>query len=301
VVSWNTRELLAHSLESLRSDAEAGRAEVWVVDNGSSDGSPALVRDEFAWARLLEPGENLGFGRAVNRVAAATATPWIAAANADVALRPGALDALLSAGGARLILPDGSTQPSVQPFPTLGNALLSHARLARVFPPAARRLRLPGHWDPDRSAAADWVTGAFMLLRRAAWEEIGGFDEQQWMYAEDLDLCWRARRAGWTVRYVAGGLARHEHGAAAGQAFGADVDRRWLTATYAWVARRRGLAVAWLLAVVNMLEATARWSISAVLSRRRPARWQARRDEARVQIGLHAQGLRGAGALARAR
>ena len=84
VVSWNTRDLLRACLESLHADADAGRAEVWVVDNASADGSAALVRSAFPWVRLLALDENLGFGRAVNRVAARTATAWVAPANADV-------------------------------------------------------------------------------------------------------------------------------------------------------------------------------------------------------------------------
>jgi N-acetylglucosaminyl-diphospho-decaprenol L-rhamnosyltransferase len=83
VVSWNTRELLAGCLRSLAPEADAGRAEVWVVDNASSDGSPELVRDEFPWAQLVASDENLGFGRAVNAVAERTESDWIAPANAD--------------------------------------------------------------------------------------------------------------------------------------------------------------------------------------------------------------------------
>jgi N-acetylglucosaminyl-diphospho-decaprenol L-rhamnosyltransferase len=121
VVSWNTRELLRGSLESLRPDADAGLAEVWVVDNASSDGSAEMVRSDFGWTRLLPLDENVGFGAAVNRVATQTGAAWIAPANADVAVEPGALRALVEAGerdaaaGAvapRLILPDGATQHS---------------------------------------------------------------------------------------------------------------------------------------------------------------------------------------------
>src|SRR4051794_10102570 len=100
VVSWNTRELLRRCLESFADEAASGRCEVWVVDNASSDGSPELVRDEFVWARLVESDQNLGFGPAVNLVARQTNAPWVGVANADIALRPGAIDALLEAGAA---------------------------------------------------------------------------------------------------------------------------------------------------------------------------------------------------------
>ncbi|HEY2636987.1 MAG TPA: glycosyltransferase family 2 protein [Solirubrobacteraceae bacterium] len=301
IVSWNTRDLLRANLEALRPDADAGRAQVWVVDNRSEDGSPDMVAAEFGWVHLLQPGENLGFGRAVNRVAAQTDSEWIAAANADLAVRPGALEALLAAGkadpgagvmGPKLLLPDGSVQRSVQPFYTLTNALLRalhlHARSARI----GRRLCFAEHWDPDRGGRVDWVAGALLLIRRRTWEDVGGFDEAQWMYAEDLDLCWRAARAGWATRYVPEAVVRHEHGAAAAQAFGDTVDKRWLVATYAWLAQRRGILVAWAVAGVNALDALARLAVS------RPG---PKRAVLRGHLDSHLAGLRSRRALERAR
>src|SRR4051812_35879569 len=114
VVSWNTRDLLARCLESMKPEVDRGLAEVWVVDNASSDGSAEMVAERYPSVRLIASDDNLGFGRAINLVARQTSSEWIASANADVALRPGALDALLEAGardpraGAiapRLILP----------------------------------------------------------------------------------------------------------------------------------------------------------------------------------------------------
>ncbi|HVE69383.1 MAG TPA: glycosyltransferase, partial [Solirubrobacteraceae bacterium] len=97
VVSWNTRDLLARCLESLAAQ-EGAELETWVVDNASTDGSAELVRDSHPEVELVASDENLGFGPAVNLVAQRTSTPWIAMANADVALRPGALRARLDAG-----------------------------------------------------------------------------------------------------------------------------------------------------------------------------------------------------------
>jgi N-acetylglucosaminyl-diphospho-decaprenol L-rhamnosyltransferase len=138
VVSWNTRELLGACLDSLREDHDAGRAEVWVVDNGSRDGSAAMVRERFPWVALQALEDNLGFGAAVNLVARQTETPWIAPANADVSLERGALAKLIEAGSSdrrsgvlapRLLLPDGSTQHSVYRFPTLPFTLLFNSSL----------------------------------------------------------------------------------------------------------------------------------------------------------------------------
>src|SRR5205823_4290720 len=125
IVSWNTRDLLDRCLRSLQPYAERGVADVRVVDNASTDGSAELVRERFGWVKLIASEENLGFGSAVNLVAERTATPWIAAANADIAVRPGAIEALLDAAegdpgaGAlapRLVVPNGDTQHSAFAF-----------------------------------------------------------------------------------------------------------------------------------------------------------------------------------------
>jgi N-acetylglucosaminyl-diphospho-decaprenol L-rhamnosyltransferase len=142
VVSWNTRDVLERCLRSLEPDVESGLADVWVVDNGSNDGSPELVRESFAWATLEVPGENLGYGRAVNLVGERTSTPWLAPANADVEFEPGALARMLATGresgaGAvapRLVLPDGSTQHSVYGFPSIFFLVAFNAGLYRIVP-----------------------------------------------------------------------------------------------------------------------------------------------------------------------
>jgi len=300
VVSWNTRDLLDRCLQSMRADADAGRAEVWVVDNGSTDGSPEMVAERHPWARLVRPENNLGFGRAVNLVARATSAPWIAAANADIALTDRALQALLQAGardpragaiGPRLLLQDGSTQPSVQPFPTLGKALLQLTQVHRLSARTVRRLHLPDRWDPDRPARVPWVTGAFLLARREAFEKAGGFDEEQWLYAEDLDLCWRMRRAGWEIRYEPSARVHHAHSAASEQAFGgaAGVSDVWIRATYAWRVRRYGLLATWAAALAGAVDAGARLALLRLLRRHSERRWG--RRAARAERALHAARL----------
>jgi GT2 family glycosyltransferase len=256
IVSWNTRELLARCLASVPAGLD-----VWVVDNGSTDGSADMVRTDHPNVRLVESERNLGFGGAVNLVARSTSTPLLLIANADVALEPGALDALRAAldadpgAGAvapRLVLPDGSTQHSVFAFPSVPFALLFALGLA------GDRLCVPGRWNPDRARRVPWAIGALLLVRRAAWDAAGGFDERQWMYAEDLDLGWRLRRAGWATRYEPRARVLHESAASTGQAWGDDRRERWQHATYAWIARRRGPARMRAVALVNVLGALAR-------------------------------------------
>jgi GT2 family glycosyltransferase len=291
VVSWNTRELLDACLRSLEPEVEAGRAEVWVVDNASADGSPAMVRHRHPWARLIE-GPNVGFGAAVNRVAATTSAPWIAAANADVELTAGALAALLKAGAAhadagavapQLVLPDGAVQHSVHPFPTLMLTLTFNLGLVQAIPFLGDRLTIEGRWDPSKPRNVDWALGAFLLLRREAFDAVGGFDPQQWMYAEDLDLGWRLRRAGWRTWYEPAAVARHAGAASSEQAWGAQRTEQWIWSTYAWMLRRRGLAFVRLTAVMNLLGAAAR----AALRSRDPKA----RSEMLAWVRLHRIGL----------
>ena len=310
VVSWNTRELLAACLRSLAPDVEAGRAAVWVVDNASSDGSAAMVRSEFPWVRLIESGENLGFGAAINQVAQVSDSRWIAPANADVEPVPGALASLLAAGereagtGAvapRLLMAQGRTQHSVHAFPTVTLSVVFNLGLARLVPRLGDRLCLEGYWDPDRPRQVDWVHGAFMLVRREAFETVGGFDPEQWLYAEDLDLAWRLRRSGWAILYEPEAKVAHAVGAATERAFAEDRARRQTAAAYAWMARRRGALVTRAFAAVNWLGAAARAAALAPLARARPARWRHRYARWRGYTRLHRLGLRPTAAMLRHR
>jgi N-acetylglucosaminyl-diphospho-decaprenol L-rhamnosyltransferase len=306
VVSWNTRALLERCLTSLEPDADAGRAEVWVVDNASADGSAKLVRERFGWVKLIACEENLGFGPAVNRVAAETKTPWVAPANADIELEPGALATLLAAGerhrraGAfapRLVLRDGSTQHSVHPFPTLPFALAYNTGLAAIVPGLGDRLCLEGAWNSERERSVPWAIAAFLLLRRAAWDQVQGFSESQWMYAEDLDLGWRLGRCGWRTVFVPRAVVRHRSAAATSQAWGSDLDARWMASTYAWMLWRRGVVRTRLAATLNLLGAAARLAICSGLTRFDAERYLPRRDELRRWIRLHRIGLTSRGEL----
>ncbi len=260
VVSWNTRELLAACLRSLAPEHGAGSAEVWVVDNGSTDGSRELVGREFPWATLVESDDNLGFGAAVNLVAVRTESPWLVAANADVALPPGTLAALVAAAEAdpkagavapRLVLDDGTTQHSTFPFPGIGPALALNSGIARFAPALGERLGFEGYADPARARVVDWAIGALLLLRREAFDAAGGFDERHWIYAEDIALGRRIARAGFSTLYEPGAIVLHASGAATAQAFGDERRERFMAETYAWLVREHGTMYARAVAAIN--------------------------------------------------
>jgi GT2 family glycosyltransferase len=310
VVSWNTSVLLAECLDSLRDDARAGLSEVWVFDNASSDGSPELVRERYPWVRLIASPENVGFGAGVNAIAALTHAEWLAPANADVRLSHGALQRLLAEGerhpeaaviAPRLILPDGSTQQSVYPFPTIPFTL------AYAFGAVECSTRLARYWciddgfDPECRQEVSWAVGAFLLVRRSAWDQVGGFDKAQWMYAEDLDLGWRLSHAGWTARYEPEARVFHVESASTRQAWGGSRHARWHASTYAWIARRRGFAFARAIALINVVgyltRAMTRWP-AARLGHTASERT---RQDALAAVRSHAVGLRPRSVLERVR
>ena len=219
VVSYNSSADLPDCLRSLRSE---GVDDVVVVDNASGDGSVDVVRGVDPEVTVVETGANLGFGAAANRGAAVTTGDHLLILNPDTVVEPGTVKALsealdrdpgLAAVGPRLENVDGTLYPSVRRFPDLMVAF-GHAFLGLVWPgnPATRRYRMLD-WDHDRpSASVDWVSGACVLVRRTAFEMVGGFDEGYFMYVEDVDLCWRLGQAGWRIGYEPAGRVVHALG-----------------------------------------------------------------------------------------
>ncbi|SRR6266545_4410012 len=209
LVSWNTRELLLGCLESLSAAVGTLRTDIWMVDNGSTDGSVAAVRERFPLVRLIENHSNPGFAAANNQGIAASAGRYTLLLNSDTIAEPASIERLVrfadgqpTAGiiGARLLNRDGSFQASFADFPSLRSELLS---VTGIGP------RLFGRWYPSygprRSQMArrvDWIQGACMLARRAAIEQAGPMDEQYFMYNEEIDWCMQMWRAGWEVWYL---------------------------------------------------------------------------------------------------
>lgn len=301
IVSFNERALLAACLRSLEADARTGRAEVWVVDNASWDGSADLVRADFPWASLIACERNHGYGAAVNLVAARTDCAFVAPANQDVELEEGSLARLIAAADAhpragvvapRLVGAHGATQHSVHPFPTVWLTVAYNLGLHRLSARLADRLCIEGWWRPERSRAVDWALGAFLLVRREAFDAAGGFDDDMWMYAEDLDLAWRLRRAGWGTWYESSAVVRHQGAVSARKAFGGEVESRFMAASYAWMVRRRGRGVASTVAAVNALGSGLGALALSLAAALRPGRFGPSRDHYARWARIHAAGLR---------
>ena len=208
VVNWNTRDLLADCLNTLIHNTQDPDLEIMVVDNASSDGSVEMLRRAFPQVRLLLNEANVGFARANNQGMAASHGRYLLLLNSDAFLQPGALPALVSlaearpqAGivGAQLLNLDGSFQASHTAFPTLWREFLILSGLGRA---------LFGRWYPSHGSEeargpqrVDYVEGACVLVRREAFEAVGGLDEDYFMYAEEVDWCYAMRAKGWQVWY----------------------------------------------------------------------------------------------------
>ena len=216
VVNYNAGSALVGCVVSVL--AQDPRPELVVVDNASTDGSLAELRHAHPGVRVVQAGGNLGYARAANLGIAATDAAVIAVLNPDTILAPGAGKAVLArfaaegelgAVGPQLRNSDGSVYPSARRVPSLVDAV-GHGLLFFVWPenPFTRRYREIDA-DPARPRDVDWVSGAAIWLRRAALDAVGGWDERYFMYVEDVDLCWRLRRAGWRVAYEPAGTVEH--------------------------------------------------------------------------------------------
>jgi N-acetylglucosaminyl-diphospho-decaprenol L-rhamnosyltransferase len=205
--------------------------EIVVVANaqGSVDEVPAGVR-------VLENARSLGFAANANKGIAATTGDWVVLVNPDAVPAPDAVETLHSfavtrprcgIAGPRMLFPDGSWQPSRRRFPTVTGTVVRRTPMRVFFRPFERQR---SHYlldeRPTDPVPADWMLGAFLLLRRTMLDELGGFDPRFPLYGEDIDLCYRAAKAGWERWYVPAAVVHHAYDRAS--------DRRFLTRRTIW-------------------------------------------------------------------
>jgi N-acetylglucosaminyl-diphospho-decaprenol L-rhamnosyltransferase len=222
-VSYHSRELLRACLEALRAHPPSIPMSVVVVDNDSRDGTDEMVTREFPEVDLIACPENIGFAAATNLGASRGTARYLLALNPDTAVTEGALDKVLAVledhpevavVGPRLLRPDLTLDhASRRSFPTPLSALGHFTGLGR----RAQSGRLAAYRAPEvESGPVDAVNGAFMLMRRSAFEDAGGFDEGYWMYMEDLDLSYRLRQRGWLSWYEPSSTVMHVKGGTVG-------------------------------------------------------------------------------------
>jgi GT2 family glycosyltransferase len=223
IVNWNTEDLLRDCLQSVLTGLGALQAEVIVVDNASSDGSVAMVRDAFPAVQLIETGRNLGFAGGNNVALRVAQGRHVMLLNTDTLVHGDVLprsvawmDAHPEVGvmGPRVLNTDGTVQPSSSAFPSLKNLAMQTLGLTRIR--RLDRYRMTG-WDRTTEARVEVISGAAMFVRHAAMEEVGLLDEAFFFYGEETDWCHRFARTGWELRFVPIPEITHFGGGAAGK------------------------------------------------------------------------------------
>jgi GT2 family glycosyltransferase len=243
VVTYNSLPELERCLESV------SRYEVVVVDHGSTDGSVELVRERFSGMRLLQQ-ENRGFGAGMNAGMQVAGGRYLLLLNADAWVRGDAVERLCAFAdehpeaavvGPRLLNPDGSLQPSVRGFPTLWRLATEYFFLRKLAPQSRLFNAFFGAGFDHRSVReAEWLSAACLLVRREAADEVGLFDEDFFMFSEEVDWCCRFRKAGWKVLFFPDAAVTHVFTASYNPALFNEIVRGHLR----FLAKHRGAAAA---------------------------------------------------------
>ncbi|GFP24910.1 glycosyltransferase family 2 protein [Candidatus Hakubella thermalkaliphila] len=210
IVSYNVAHLLEDCLGSLLSEKGVDVV-ITVVDNNSCDGTVAMVREKFPQVNLVASRKNLGFSAANNLALKGSRSKYALLLNPDTKVLPGAIKKMVDymeangevgALGPKLLNPDGSLQYSARTFPSLTTQFLESTYLFRIFPQSRFfGQHFMSYWDHGQEKKVDWVSGAALMVRREAIEKTGLLDEGFFMYSEEVDWCYRIKRAGYEVVY----------------------------------------------------------------------------------------------------
>lgn len=228
IVTWKVRDMLSGCLRSLAEDGFDRSAQVIVVDNDSGDGTVAMVRSRYPWVHLIASPSNLGYSRGNNLALAHATGRYLLVLNPDTVVPPGAIRRLVefaeahprcAAVSPRQLGADGRVQKEAAVnLPTLWNTFCDLTLLSRLFPRSRIfASRTMGHWNHEDDREVPAVAGSATLLRRAALDQVGPWDASMF-YAEDMDLCLRLRRAGWSIAYLGSAAIVHYGGGSTRQA-----------------------------------------------------------------------------------
>ena len=240
ILNWNARPFLVACLDSIQNQNWRHQIEILVVDNDSQiDDSVAVVKRDYPNVTLIESGGNIGFSAGNNVGWRASNGRLVLFLNPDTVVENGALDVLcdwmdahpaVGALGPRMTYPDGELQASARGFPSFGAGLFRNSFLGRLWPgnPWSRGY-LQTNVDPTQERAVDWLSGSAVLARREALEQIdlgrGPWDEDFFMYCEDIDLCYRLMKKNWPRFYVPSATIQHHIGKSSDLAQGRSIRR----------------------------------------------------------------------------
>ncbi|RYX82734.1 glycosyltransferase family 2 protein [bacterium] len=225
IVSYNTRDTTLHCLRELERELGRlkGKSEVFVVDNDSKDGSVEAIREAFAAVQLIELDTNEGFGPANNRAFEQAQGEFLLLLNSDAFVHEGSIETLVrflqkpenarvGGVGPKLLNEDGSLQASCWKFPSPGRSWIEALGVARVFS-SHPKLGDYYRWAHDETRGVDFVIGACLLVRKAVYKEVGGFDPDFFLYAEETDWQKRMLKQGWTIAFCPDAIVTHLGGA----------------------------------------------------------------------------------------
>jgi GT2 family glycosyltransferase len=216
LVCWNNKEYLEGCLDSIYSAGLHSAFEILVVDNGSTDGSQSMLKERYPDVILIENGENVGLGRASNQGVQASIGRFALLLNNDTIVSGEAINAMVrymeenedaGAVGGKLLNADGSFQGGFGNFSTLREEFLITSRIGELLSDG-----YPSHRDAADTRPVDWLSSACLLVRRKAFDEVGGLDEEYFIYGDEVDLQYRLKKAGWTVYYIPNAETLHYGG-----------------------------------------------------------------------------------------
>ncbi|MAF80829.1 glycosyl transferase [bacterium] len=256
IVNWNTGQLLAKCLESIQAANDHHLiSAVLVVDNDSHDDSLAQAKAVATDPRIqfIAPGANLGFagGNQAGVAVLADSDAHILLLNPDTEIHDGTLTGMLAAlndkqagiVGAKLQNPDGTHQESVRRFPTLINFLFLWFKLRRLLPGARSWSRyMMREFDYSSTQVVDQVMGAAFLVRRQVWDQLGGLDDGFFVWFEEVDLCKRAKAAGWQTVYTPKPRVTHYGGVSFNQLVGINRTKPWIKSSLRYIRKHTPLA-----------------------------------------------------------
>ncbi|AMM21716.1 N-acetylglucosaminyl-diphospho-decaprenol L-rhamnosyltransferase [Frondihabitans sp. PAMC 28766] len=233
-ITYSPGDTLEQFIRSFETEQSAG-SDIVVVDNGSTDGAPERAAEQHSGVRLIHAPGNVGYGSAAN-IGVRSLDPgveWVLVCNPDTQVTPGAVDHLVEAAkahpragvlGPRILEPDQTVYPSARSLPSIRTGI-GHAVLSGVWPtnPWTKRYQQRDVSSSDEAVPVGWLSGAFLLIRREAFDAVGGFDDAFFMYFEDVDLGRRMHLAGWQNVFVPTATVVHIGGASTESVAGAMV------------------------------------------------------------------------------
>ncbi len=275
IVTWNSAREIADCLAPLEALPE--NWQVWVADNASADETVKLIKEKFPFVKIIANNDNRGFAEACNQIAVASVTDFVLYLNPDAIAAPVELEKALNeitaneqigVLGVKITDETGDLHKTCFKYPTLFNSFIEKLNFYRLLTAKQKREFLLGdYFDHQSSRETDWLVGAFMLSRREAIEKVGGIPEDYFLFAEDLDFCYRVRQAGYKIWFYADAQIVHKGNQSAGQMPSEWRVERTVLSKYAFCFIHFG----WLRTrLIQLLDLTGNYLDSAIVHLRKP-------------------------------